>query len=196
MRNFFKVLRSWRSFYEILNQESEKRKILRNLEKRYQCTFSNTSTVVFDDLADMKIGKGVIFAPYSILHVKNKDVSKKKNTFFSVGENTTFEQFCNIRASGGNLRIGSHCLIGQHVSIITANHEYKKELLIRDNDWDETKNWIEIGDDVWIGCGAIILSGVKIGQGSVVAAGAVVIKDVPPYSVVWGVPARVLKRRE
>ena len=52
---------------------------------------------------------------------------------------------------------------------------------------------IEIGDHVWIGLRAIILKGVKIGNGSVIAAGAVVTRDVPPYSLVAGVPARVIK---
>ena len=52
-----------------------------------------------------------------------------------------------------------------------------------------------VGDDVWIGYRALILDGVSIGQGAVVAAGAVVTRDVPPYAIVGGVPARVLKYR-
>ena len=55
---------------------------------------------------------------------------------------------------------------------------------------------IKIEDDVWIGAGAIILDGVTIGRGSVIGAGAVVTKNIPPYSVAVGVPARVIKKRE
>lgn len=58
-----------------------------------------------------------------------------------------------------------------------------------------SKGDIIINDDVWIGCNAIILSGVNIGQGAVVAAGAVVTNDIPPYAIVGGVPAKVIKYR-
>ena len=58
-----------------------------------------------------------------------------------------------------------------------------------------SKGNIVVEDDVWIGARAIIMSGVKIGQGAVVAAGAVVSKDVPPYAIVGGVPAKIIKYR-
>ena len=59
----------------------------------------------------------------------------------------------------------------------------------------QAKGDIIVNDDVWIGDSALILSGVEIGQGAVIAAGAVVTEDVPPYAVVGGVPARVIKYR-
>jgi acetyltransferase-like isoleucine patch superfamily enzyme len=59
----------------------------------------------------------------------------------------------------------------------------------------EDDRGVVIEDDVWVGCRAMILRGARIGRGSIVAAGAVVTKPVPPYSVVGGLPARVLKRR-
>lgn len=58
-----------------------------------------------------------------------------------------------------------------------------------------SKGDIVVDDDVWIGYGATIMSGVHIGKGAVIAAGAVVVKDVPPYSIVGGVPAKVIKYR-
>ena len=61
--------------------------------------------------------------------------------------------------------------------------------------WKDYKNPPTIGNDVWIGSNAIILQGVNVGDGAVVAAGAVVTKDVPPYAIVAGVPAKVIKKR-
>lgn len=84
--------------------------------------------------------------------------------------------------------------------IIGENVAISKGVIIRDSDnhiinnqVDDMTKPIEIGDHVWIGLRAIILKGVKIGNGSVIAAGAVVTRDVPPYSLVAGVPARVIK---
>ena len=66
---------------------------------------------------------------------------------------------------------------------------------IGDPDYNPDRSDINIADDVWIGYGAIVLSGVTIGRGAIVAAGSVVTKDVPPYAVVAGNPARVLAQR-
>lgn len=89
------------------------------------------------------------------------------------------------------VRIGNNVMIGPNVSIYTACHPL---------DPDERRSFVEwaepvtIGDDVWIGGGATVLPGVEIGQGCVVAAGAVVTRDVPPYSLVGGNPARIIRR--
>jgi acetyltransferase-like isoleucine patch superfamily enzyme len=100
------------------------------------------------------------------------------------------------RRSG--IRIGSKVLLGPKVMIIGGNHNWSvigrfmfdvKEKRPED---DET---VIIEDDVWIGAGAIILKGVRIARGSIVGAGAVVTRDVPPYSIVAGVPARVCSHR-
>ncbi|TKB99251.1 CatB-related O-acetyltransferase [Pedobacter cryophilus] len=112
-----------------------------------------------------------------------------------IGENTSFGEFCDIRAAGGYIKIGNDCLIAQNVRIIAANHCIEKKILLRENPWDEEKNNVIIGNDVWIGCGAIILPGVIIGDGCVIAAGSVVTKNVQPYTVVGGNPAKFLKTR-
>jgi acetyltransferase-like isoleucine patch superfamily enzyme len=64
----------------------------------------------------------------------------------------------------------------------------------KDSSFQENKP-IEIGNDVWIGARVIILDGVKIGTGAIIASGAIVTRDVPPYSVVGGVPAKIIKYR-
>jgi len=101
------------------------------------------------------------------------------------------------------LNIGNLCSIGPNVIfILSADHNINtistfpfKVKILGDELEGISKGDIIIDDDVWIGCGSIILSGVHIGQGSVVAAGSVVTKDIPPYAIVGGVPARVIKYR-
>lgn len=103
------------------------------------------------------------------------------------------------------LIIGSYCSIAGGVKfLLSGNHQYDiistypYELLLLNNPnagIAVAKGNIEVGDDVWIGENAIICSGVKIGQGAIVAAGAVVTKNVAPYSIVGGNPARVIKYR-
>jgi len=101
------------------------------------------------------------------------------------------------------LKIGSFCSIApQVIFIVSAGHDmhrvstYPFKAKVIDGSLEGiAKGDIIIGDDVWIGYGATILSGVRIGQGAVIAAGAVVDKDVPPYAVFGGVPAKVIKYR-
>lgn len=101
------------------------------------------------------------------------------------------------------LRIGSYCSIAQEVTfILNADHRTDtistfpfKVKVLGESLEGTSKGDIIVADDVWIGYRATILSGVHIGQGAVIAAGAVVTKDVPPYAIVGGVPARVIKYR-
>ena len=103
----------------------------------------------------------------------------------------------------GMLRIGSFCSIANGVKfILSAEHPMDhlltypvQELITRDGIDAQSKGDIRVDDDVWIGCGAMVLSGVHIHQGAVVAAGAIVTKDVPPYAIVAGVPAKVMGYR-
>jgi acetyltransferase-like isoleucine patch superfamily enzyme len=96
--------------------------------------------------------------------------------------------------------IGRYCSIAPDVSIGLGEHDWKRistsSLFYKGNVYENlTKESISIGNDVWIGTKAIILRGVKVGNGAIIGAGAVVTKDVPSYSIVAGVPAKVLKYR-
>ncbi len=86
-------------------------------------------------------------------------------------------------------------MMAPEVAIIATNHNYDR-IDIPMNQQGEINKTIEIGDDCWLGYRSIICAGVKIGKGSIVAAGAVVTKDVPPYSIVGGIPAKVIKTRK
>ena len=91
----------------------------------------------------------------------------------------------------GGIEIGDGCLIGHNVVLATVNHDLDPSQG-RKNHYAP----IKLGQHVWIGSNATITAGVTIGDWAVVAAGAVVTKDVPPYTVVGGVPAKMIKTVE
>lgn len=97
--------------------------------------------------------------------------------------------------ASGHVSIGVDVLMGPRVTILPENHVFDSlDLPIKSQGVERRRVVIE--DDCWIGAGATILSGVRIGRGSIVAAGAVVARDVAPRSVVGGVPARLIKSRD
>ena len=111
-----------------------------------------------------------------------------------IGRNCTVNPLSVLYGHGG-LSIGNFVRIATHVVMIPANHVFADpDLPIAKQGL--TRKGITVGDDVWIGAGARILDGVTIGCGSVIAAGAVVNREVEPFSIVGGVPARVLGNRK
>lgn len=103
-----------------------------------------------------------------------------------------------------SVRIGRFCSIAEGVSFVTCNEHpldhlstfpFRVKVLGESGPEAFSKGGITVDDDVWIGYGATILDGVHIGRGGVVAAGAVVTKDVEPYAIVGGVPAKPIKKR-
>lgn len=112
-----------------------------------------------------------------------------------IGRNTAINEYCNIRASGGQVQIGADCLIAQFVSIIASNHGTARGTPMIRQPWDPTRSGVTIGNDVWLGTGVTVLPGATIGDGAVVAAGAVVRGDVPSHEIWGGVPARRIGHR-
>ena len=92
----------------------------------------------------------------------------------------------------GPVTIGSHVNLAQGITVTALNHNFTDAVRRIDEQGVSTRP-VVVGDDVWIGANAVVLPGVAIGSHCVVAAGAVVTKDVPPHSLVAGVPARVIK---
>lgn len=129
----------------------------------------------------------------------------------SCGKNVNIEQGATFSAKvslgdhsgiGINARINGTCSIGKHVMmgtdvvVITRNHAFDRTDIPMMEQGFEEERPVVIGDDVWIGDRVIILPGVTVGDGSILAAGSVVTRDVPPYSVVAGVPAKVIRCRK
>lgn len=109
-----------------------------------------------------------------------------------------------ILSQVNSIKIGSFCSIASGVRIQEYFHEYKRasSYYISKHIFKEKQNKdifskgdILIEDDVWIGANVVIMSGVKIGRGSVLGAGSIVTKDIPPYSIIGGNPARIIKQR-
>jgi acetyltransferase-like isoleucine patch superfamily enzyme len=124
---------------------------------------------------------------------RNTTIGCLNNSYIEIGEETFIGPDVCI-AGPGNIKIGKRCLIAAHTGIFANNHNFT----------DPTKpikyqgiscKGIIIENDCWLGHKVTVLDGVTIGEGCVIGAGAVVTKDIPPYSIAVGVPARVIKSR-
>ncbi|MFZ6021556.1 MAG: acyltransferase [Chloroflexota bacterium] len=135
-----------------------------------------------------KCGKHVLFDPADHFNFQNIELGD----YVAIGKGATF------LATESRIILGNKVMVGPNVTIIGGNHntsvvgKYMYDVLEKRPGDDED---VVIEDDVWIGSNAVILKGVTIRRGAIVAAGALVTKDVPPYSIVAGVPARVIKLR-
>ena len=146
---------------------------------------------------------------HSVIH-RSARMDTPPYRIFSLGDYSIIESFACINNAVGDVMIGNHTRIGLHNTIIgpveigshvnlaqgitvtALNHNFD-DTQKRIDEQGVSTNPVTIEDDVWIGANAVILPGVTIGNHCVVAAGAVVTKDVPPHSLVAGVPAKVIK---
>ena len=130
---------------------------------------------------------------------------------FSLGQKSVIESYSCINNAVGDVIIGDHTRIGLHNTIIgpvtigshvnlaqgitvtALNHNFEAPERRIDEQGVSTQQ-VTIGDDIWIGANAVVLPGVTVGNHCVIAAGAVVTKDVPPHSLVAGVPAKIIKQ--
>ncbi len=126
-----------------------------------------------------------------------KNVNIEHGAFFasgngiSVGDNSGIGLNCRV---AGPLSIGNDVMMAPNVTIVTQNHETSdltKPMRLQ----TAPKQKVTVGNDVWIGTNVVIMPGVTVGNGVIIAAGAVVTKDVPDYAVVGGVPAKIIKFR-
>jgi acetyltransferase-like isoleucine patch superfamily enzyme len=104
-----------------------------------------------------------------------------------IGDNV-FINFGSSLVASAHVKIGQDCLIGTHVSIMDCDFHR-----VEDKAWDTTGRPVVIEDRAWLGNRSMVLRGVTVGHDAVVAAGSVVTRDVPPRTVVAGVPARVIR---
>lgn len=147
---------------------------------------------------------------HSVIH-RSARMDTPPYRIFSLGDYSVIESFACINNAVGDVIIGDHTRIGLHNTIIgpvdigshvnlaqgitvsALNHNFS-DTNKRIDEQGVSTNQVTIEDDVWVGANAVILPGVTIGEHCVLAAGAVVTKDVPPHSLVAGVPAKVIKK--
>jgi acetyltransferase-like isoleucine patch superfamily enzyme len=139
--------------------------------------------------AGIDIGENTIVMHGAVLHVYN--FRGLPNAGIKIGRDSLVGEFSIIRGQGG-VTIGDRVYTSPFTQLLAVNH------VIDDPDrpfveQGITAEGIVIEDDVWLGAGAVITDGVRVGKGAVVAAGAVVTQDVPPHTIVGGVPARPIK---
>lgn len=141
------------------------------------------------------------------IHIGNRTTFGRGTVFYApnsmtIGENVYIGKYCSLET---DIEIGNDVLIGNNVGLIGKyDHDYScLGKSIKDSPWIGDSNYqfkgkglkILIENDVWIGYGSVVVSGVHIGRGSIIAAGSVVLKDVEPYTIVAGNPATVISKR-
>ena len=112
-----------------------------------------------------------------------------RNSELVIGDGCFFNHNCSITC-GDKIEIGDHCLFANNVVIVDHDHKLSENGLVKG---EYSTSPVVIGNNVWCGSNAVILRGVHIGDGAVIAAGAVVRLDVPAHTLVAGVPARIIR---
>ncbi|MDE2028752.1 MAG: CatB-related O-acetyltransferase [Candidatus Omnitrophica bacterium] len=128
-----------------------------------------------------------------------KDVNIEHGAFFHSGKAVSIGNFSGIGINAnlsGKITIGDYVMMGRDVVIMTRNHEFFRTDIPMVQQGFRQEKPIVIGNDVWIGDRVIILAGVRVGDGAIIGAGSVVTRDVIPYAVVGGIPARVIRMRK
>lgn len=176
---FTRIKQTWRKI---------RTKILCRIYKNLSCESGTIidKQVEIDNSGYIRIGKNTTISRWVVL--------RNWGGYIKIGDNCSVNSFSHLSGNGG-IEIGNNVRIASHTTIISANHNFDRTdipIVMQ----GETKKKIIIEDDCWIGSGVRVLAGVKIETGSVIGAGSVVTHNIPAYSVVVGVPGKVIKTRE
>lgn len=172
----------------------------KNVRLRQKRCITLGSGVTLDDYSVLEglskegiiIGDNVKIGSYS--QIKCTGSLKKIGKGFKIGKNSGVGDFCFFGSAGG-IEIGKNVIMGQNVRFHSENHNYNRiDLPIKLQ--GVTSKGIKVGNDCWIGAGAVFLDGVNVGEGCVIGANALINKSLPPYSVAVGNPVKIIKNRK
>jgi acetyltransferase-like isoleucine patch superfamily enzyme len=135
----------------------------------------------------ISFGSGTVVSPFAVIQTQGGRIQ--------FGKKCALGSFNQISAGIVGIFVGDYVRIGPSVTLLGGSRHFSKRDLLILNQGSSDKG-LEIGNDVLIGAGAVILPGCKIGEGAVIGAGCVVNKDIPPYCIMAGVPARIVGQRE
>jgi len=152
-------------------------------------------TILPIDHTRISNGKNCSIGNFTIIDICDNGNSGKKSGKLTLGDFVYVGEQCNLRASGSEVKIGNNTMIANNVVMISVNHKTQADTLMRLQDWETDRCGIVIGQDCWIGSHSTILPGTIIGDGCVIAAGAVVRGEIPAMTIWGGVPAKFLKNR-
>ncbi|MGY3931360.1 maltose O-acetyltransferase [Aeromonas encheleia] len=169
--------------------------ILRAKIFELKCHCSSSAIIQVDSWYKLTLEPKVCIGHGSLIIVSDEKSANGITSSLRIGEGTSINEYTNIRAAGGDIYIGKHCMIAQFVTIVASNHVVDLGGNMIEHEWDNVKRNVSIGDNTWIGAGSIILPGVTIGSGCVIAAGSVVTHDVLDNQIVVGAPAKLLRAR-
>lgn len=155
----------------------------KNFRFRTNCRFSYKSSIRLRRYSSLKLEDSVHISDDCSIRIADKGSLR-------IGHNTAVSQFCVI-ACRKSITIGNNVMIGPNVMIYDHDHNFKLSDIMNQGGYVDAPVIIE--DNVWIGCGAIILKGVRISSGSVIAAGSVVTSDIPSQTLYYTKPERVFK---
>jgi acetyltransferase-like isoleucine patch superfamily enzyme len=151
---------------------------------KYRCMVHTKAQVQLS--RHLSFGKGTVVKPFAVIQTQTGRIA--------FGHHCAVSSFDHISTGTRDVVVGNYVRIAPHVTILggTRKYEKKDELIIHQG---ATNPGLTIGDDVLIGANVVILPGCHVGEGAVVGAGSVVTIEVPPYTIVAGVPAKVIGRR-
>jgi acetyltransferase-like isoleucine patch superfamily enzyme len=139
------------------------------------------------------IDKNVRIGAYSWIQTVTEHNGKRYNPLLEIKENTQIGRFAVISANN-YIQIGKNVLISERVFISDHIHEYENINIPIIEQPASMDGSVMIGDDCWLGIGCCILPNVEIGRHSIIGSNAVVTKNIPPYSVAAGIPAKVIRK--
>lgn len=163
-------------------------------------TLFSDPTAVWDygyhDIDAIQLGQGVRVYAFTEVLVQRRAKHSPVEGRLMLGDAVVISTGVNIRAAGGVIRVGDRTGIGQHCVLVGANHRIEPGVPRFHTPWDDVKCGVEIGSNVWVGANCVILPGARIGDNAVIAAGSVVLGEVPAGQLWGGVPARYIKTIE